>query len=68
MMNGRKSQSMHDESFKLKFMLKQAKEDTEFQELIRDRWYIMEVDNRCMFYWDIFVIMLAIYNAIALPL
>ena len=60
--------SLHDESFKLDFMLKQMKEEDEYQDMLRDRWYIFEVDNRWMFYWDIFVILLAIYNAIALPL
>ena len=32
------------------------------------RWYIMSVDNHYKFYWDVFVIILACYNAIALPL
>ena len=44
------------------------KEEEEYEDMLRDRWYILEVDNRWMFYWDIFVILLAIYNAVALPL
>lgn len=32
------------------------------------RWYIISVGNTYKFYWDLFVILLAIYNAIALPL
>ena len=59
---------MHDESKKLAFIIKQMKEEEEYEDMLRDRWYILEVDNRWMFYWDIFVILLAIYNAVALPL
>ena len=36
-------------------------------EAIRKRWYIISFDNSIKFYWDVFVIVLAIYNAIALP-
>ena len=33
----------------------------------RYRWYIISFNNSYKFYWQIFVILLAIYNAIALP-
>ena len=59
-----KSQS---EAFKLEFRLKQEKDQIALAEAIRKRWYIISFDNSIKFYWDVFVIVLAIYNAIALP-
>ena len=35
---------------------------------IRERWFIISIGNVYKFYWDIFIICLAIYNALALPL
>lgn len=36
--------------------------------MIRDRWFIISNRNQKKFYWDLLVIFLAIYNAIALPM
>ena len=33
----------------------------------KERWFIISHNNVYKFYWQIFIIMLAIYNAIALP-
>ena len=40
----------------------------EAEEATRPRRYIISVDNSYKFYWDVFIIILAIYNALALPL
>ena len=36
--------------------------------MTRIRWFIIQVGNIYKFYWSIFIILLAVYNAIALPL
>lgn len=36
--------------------------------MIRPRWYIIGFRSQFIFYWDLFVIAFAIYNAIAVPL
>ena len=36
--------------------------------MTRKRWFIIQVGNMYKFYWQIFIIMLAVYNALALPL
>ena len=40
----------------------------EAEEANMPRTYIIAVENVYKFYWDVFVIILAIYNALALPL
>lgn len=39
-----------------------------YEDMIRDRWFIISDRNQKKFYWDLFVIFLAVYNAIALPM
>jgi len=53
---------------KLEFQIEMEKEEHARQEAIRDRWYILNHNNNAKFYWDVFVILLAIYNAVALPM
>ena len=45
-----------------------AKEDERMSESTRERKYIISVDNNYKFYWDLWIIVLAIYNTLALPL
>ena len=51
-----------------KFKKKLEKDERRLAEAIRDRWFIISIGNVYKFYWDIVVICLAIYNAVALPL
>ena len=53
---------------KLEFKIKMTKEDERIRESTRERRCIISHDNIFKFYWDLWVIILAIYNAIALPL
>jgi hypothetical protein len=42
------------------------KSDTD--DLIRDRWFILSKDNLFIKYWELFIIVCAIYNTITIPL
>ena len=44
------------------------KEEVAYKDATRERWYILSVQNNYRIYWDTFIIFLAIYNAIALPM
>lgn len=57
-----------NQSEKLEFELRLYKQEQQFFEATRKRWYIVSITNSYKFYWDIFVILLAIYNAISLPM
>lgn len=44
-------------------------ESENFQmEATRERSYIIGIQNKYRFYWDLFIIILAVYNAMALPM
>ena len=53
---------------RIKFQKKLERDEKRLAESIRDRWFIISIGNVYKFYWDIVVICLAIYNAVALPL
>ena len=53
---------------KLEFQLKQHREQEEMEDMTRRRWCSSQVGHMHQSYWQIFIIMLAVYNAIALPL
>ena len=60
--------SIINKNEKLELEVKQHQEETDLFMATSKRWYIISVGNTYKFYWDLFVILLAIYNAIALPL
>ena len=60
--------SIINKSEKLELEVKQHQEETDLLIATAKRWYIISASNTYKFYWDLFVILLAIYNAIALPL
>ena len=37
-------------------------------EAIRERKYIIGIENPYSFYWNLFIIVLAVYNAMVLPM
>jgi len=37
-------------------------------ELTRERWYIMRLQSPIRFYWDVFILIFAVYNSVTLPL
>ena len=53
---------------KLEWQLKQKADEDALVDMTRRRWFIIQVGNMYKFYWQIFIIMLAVYNALALPL
>lgn len=55
-------------SDKLEFEVHLHKEEQNHFDATRDRWYIIPIMNPYKFYWDLFVILLAIYSAISLPM
>ena len=48
--------------------VKKDAEERQFDSATRDRIYIISVNNTYNFYWRLFIIFLAVYNAIALPM
>ena len=48
-------------SDKLEFEVHLHKEEQNHFDATRDRWYIIPIMNPYKFYWDLFVILLAIY-------
>ena len=46
----------------------QDTEDIAHEELIRPRKYMIRSSSKRLFYWDIVIILLAIYNSFSLPL
>ena len=48
--------------------IKLDKTELALQNAIKDRWYIISSSNPFKFYFDVFIILLAIYNAIFLPM
>jgi hypothetical protein len=42
--------------------------DDDTDEAIRDRWFIINKDNIIIKYWEFFIIGLAIYNTVTVPL
>ena len=53
---------------KLEWQLEQRAAEEALQDMFRSRWFIIRVGNMYKFSWQIFIIMLAVYNALALPL
>ena len=53
---------------KLEWQLKQKADEDALVDMTRRRWFIIQVGHMYKFYWQIFIIMLAVYNALALPL
>ena len=51
-----------------KLKVKLDQEEYDFQKASSSRFYIIRVDNQYNFYWRLLIIILAIYNAIALPM
>ena len=43
-------------------------EEHKVEESTRERWYIITNQNKFKFAWDLFIIVLAIYNAVFLPM
>jgi hypothetical protein len=42
--------------------------ESDTDDLIRDRWYILGKDSQFVKYWELFIIVCAIYNTITVPL
>ena len=45
-----------------------AREEADYLESTRERKFVISPGNAYKFYWDLFIIILAVYNACALPL